>query len=75
MNPDLSNVELYSTALSAVPGPVRISNQHFTLQWCVSVYSKLLLLNFGDQRFFLKINLDQTVRIYDNNLDWKFLNV
>ena len=59
--PYRSNVELNSTALSAVPGPISSTNL-------------VAVLEFWRLGIFWNINLDQTVGIHKNNLDRKGLN-
>ena len=63
---------------SAVPGPMSSSNRLVILQCFMLVFPKLqhVMSDFEirNSEIFCKINLDPTVRIQDNNLDYKALD-
>jgi hypothetical protein len=76
-NPYWSNIELNSTPLSVVPGPMSSSVRHVALQCFVLVFPKILpyngLFELRNLGIFWKMNLYQTVIIHENNLDCKVL--
>jgi hypothetical protein len=77
-NPYWSNVEFNWTALSTITAPMSDSNLHVILQ-CLMLGFPRLLLSSGclwtlKPTGLLKINLNQTVGMHNNNLDHKGLN-
>lgn len=75
INPYRTGIELNWTALSFVLAPMPISNRHVLQCLCWSSLTSYLVAAFEFWRLIIswKIDLDQTVGIYKNNLDWKVL--